>query len=171
MSHSDGISSHLPLYRLGQVDSCTACEVVPLWKPRDELRGNLGTDFKTAHADSRPDGDNEIFRTGSELFLHGLDCLWDDARQGSAPSGVNGGNGFICWIRQKDRKAVGSSDGQRDSWLVSDEGIAFADASGVIRNKDFAGMNLPQRRQAVYVRPAGSKPRTEAVLEPRKFIQ
>src|SRR5690349_16685296 len=84
---------------------------------------------------------------------------------------MNGGDALVPLICHEYWQAIGRPNGKRESWLVGDERVAFADAAGMIRNYDLAGMNLANRRQAASIGPAGAEPRPEAVLQPRKLVE
>src|SRR5260370_14386130 len=79
---------------------------------REELSGNFGADFVAAAADGRADGGEEVGRLGFEVHLHLADGFDDDALEGAAPTGVNGGDGTFFRVDEQNGDAIGALDSE-----------------------------------------------------------
>jgi len=58
-----------------------------------ELVADFRADGETAGADGGADGGDEVLRAGTEVAAEGVDAVLDDAGEGAAPAGVEGGDG------------------------------------------------------------------------------
>jgi hypothetical protein len=76
------------------------------------------------------------------VLAHCLHSFEPDFRNGTSPARVNGGHRFESNIRQQDRQAVGSSNGQQNSRFIRNQGIALPDQSSGISCKDIRGVHL-----------------------------
>jgi hypothetical protein len=113
-----------------------------------ELRGKLGTDFVTAGTDGGADGGEETGGPGAKVHLHSPDGFDDDAGQGAAPSGVDGGYGAILGVNEENGDAVGGLDAEEEAGTVGDGGVAFRGfvGGGVVLMDDI-GVDLFERNE------------------------
>ena len=85
-----------PLDGIGFVSGAEFVEPVGSFRELgEELGGDFGADFVAATADGWADGGEEVGGVGFELHLHLADSFGDDAGEGTAPAGVNGGYGAL----------------------------------------------------------------------------
>ena len=113
-----------------------------------KLSGDFGADFVAAATDGWADGGKQIARLGFEMHLQLADGFDDDAPEGTAPAGMNGGDGALLGIDEENRNAVGGLDAQEEAGAVGDGGIALAGLGrrGVDQMDDI-GMDLLQRNE------------------------
>src|SRR6185503_4343399 len=83
-----------------------AIDQVTLMSGGGKCVDELAPDLIAAPADVRPDRDDEILRTGSELAPQCIDGRHGHARDGTAPPGVHGRNGAARAIRHQERDTV-----------------------------------------------------------------
>ena len=89
-----------------------------------EFREDFLADGVAAGADAGADGGNEILRAGTELEPHAADTGLDDALDGAAPSGVEGGDYAEPAVGNQDGNAVGGLDSDEESGLGGDLSVA-----------------------------------------------
>ncbi len=77
--------------------------------------GDLGADFVAAAADGRADGSEQAIRPRAELHLHFPHGFCDDALQCAAPAGVNGGDGSLFGIDEKNGDAIGGLNAEKQA--------------------------------------------------------
>ena len=104
---------------------------------REELRGvgelafelvaNFFSDGEAARADGGADGGDEVLGAGAEVAAKGADAALDDAGEGAAPAGVEGGDGAGAGVGDEDGDAVGSEDGEEKVWVAGIEAVAAED--------------------------------------------
>ncbi len=93
------------------------------WGPVGEERGGVGevvvdlvadfgADGEAAGSDGGADGGEEVFWTGVEFVAEGGDAVLDDAGEGAAPAGVEGGDGVGAGVGDQDGDAVGGEDAE-----------------------------------------------------------
>ena len=108
-----------------------------------ELGGDFGADFVAAGADGGADGGEEVGGVGGEVHLHLADGFDDDAGEGAAPAGVDGGYGAFFGVDEEDGDAVGGLDGEEEAGAVGDGGVALAGlARGGVEEMDYVGVDL-----------------------------
>ena len=59
------------------------------------MHGDLRSDFIATHADARSHGGIEVGGRSTEVRIHFVDGMLDDARRGTAPARMNGGDNVI----------------------------------------------------------------------------
>ena len=95
---------------------------------RDEApakrRNNLLPNAVAADADSRADHRNHPVRVGMELAAHHAHNFFRQPPEGTAPAGVQCCNRPVDRVNKQDRQAVGGSNGQQDSRLPGNQGVA-----------------------------------------------
>ena len=116
-------------------------EIGGVRKLREKIGGDFGADFVAAGADGRTDGGEEIFRFAAKMHAHVADGFGGDAAQGTAPAGVDGGDGTFFGIDQQNRDAVGGLDCEQQARTIGDGsvgvdgfhwvGVELADQIGV----------------------------------------
>ena len=90
-----------------------------------ELFADFGADGEAAGADGGADGGDEVFGVGIEVLAEGVDAVLDDAGEGAAPAGVEGGDGVGAGVGYEDGDAVCGDDAEEDVGVASVEGVAF----------------------------------------------
>ena len=130
LSLLDGSSSQLTTNGLGQIHLRSLAQIVALREESGELAADLRADLKAAGADSRPDRYQQILWAGSKLASHCGNRLWRYFRHCTPPTGMDGSHRPVAQIGHQDREAVGGTNRQRDTWLVRDHRIAFAEHTG-----------------------------------------
>jgi len=89
-----------------------------------ELEPDLFAYGEAAVANGWTDGGYEVFGAGAVFELHGSDAALDDAGQGAAPAGVEGGDGAGFGVSDEDGDAVCGLDAQENAVLVGHECVA-----------------------------------------------
>jgi hypothetical protein len=122
---------HLDLKRSGQIQKgfsgmsrCGSRKTGPWVFLLKKLR-NFGTHFEAALADTGANRNKKIGRTAAIKLPHPGDCMHQDARQGSPPAGMDGGDGALYRIRNQNRKAIRNLHRYRNHFNVCNEGIPF----------------------------------------------
>ena len=109
----------------------------------EELGGDFGADFVAAAADRGADGGEEVDGLGFELHLHLADGFDDDAGEGTAPAGVDGGDGTLFGVDEENGDAVGGLDGEEEAGTVGGQGVALAGSGGrAFEEMDYVGVDL-----------------------------
>ena len=96
-----------------------------------ELFTDFGADGEAAGADGGADGGNEVFRARAEVVAEGSDAVLDDAGEGAAPAGVEGGNGMGAGVGYEDGNAVGGEDAEEEVGVAGIEGVALEEGFAV----------------------------------------
>ena len=113
---------------------------------REELGGDFGADFVAATADGWADGGEEVGGVGFVLHLHFADGLDEDALEGAAPSGVNGGDGALFGVDEENGDAIGGLDSEEKAGAVRGGGVAAARSGGCgVKKMDHIGVDLLER--------------------------
>ena len=108
-----------------------------------ELDGDLGSNFETAQANSRPDRCNQICWLRFEHLLHERHSPATDPGGGSPPARVNSGYRSLHRIDEQDRKTIGGSD-RCQAWKVGHDPVSFAERARPSISIEYdVGMNLP----------------------------
>lgn len=116
-----------PLERIGFVAGAKLVEpFCGISELRGELRGDFGADFVAAAANGGADGGQQVNGPRAEVHLHLADGFDDDAAECAAPSGVDGGDGTLLRIREKDGDAVGGLDGEKQALAIGGRSVAMA---------------------------------------------
>jgi hypothetical protein len=116
-----------PLERIGFVAGAKLVEpFCGISELRGELRGDFGADFVAAAADGGADGGQQVTGPRTEVHLHLADGFDDDAAERAAPSGVDGGDGTLLRIREKDGDAIGGLDGEKQALAIGGRSVATA---------------------------------------------
>jgi len=111
-----------------------------------ELRGKFGADFVAAAADGGADGREEIGGPRAKVHMHFPDGFDDDAGEGAAPPGVDGGYGAILGVHEENGDAVGCLDPEKEPGTVSGGGVAFRGLlRGGVEVMDDVGVDLFER--------------------------
>ena len=111
----------------------------------EELGGDFRADFVTAAADGGADGGEQVAGLGFALHLHLAEGFDDDAGEGAAPAGMDGSYSALFRVDKEDGDAVGSLDGEEESGVVGEGGIALADfLRGSVEKMDDVGVDLFQ---------------------------
>ncbi len=118
--------------------------------------GKLGFEFGThlmshnvaATANAWPDDGTQLAGSAAEMAAHLSDTLLDDARHGSAPTGMEGPDGPALTIHHENRNAVGGLHRQQQARGASDQAIASQRRGRYgIDEPDNARMDLPYLNQ------------------------
>jgi len=105
-----------PLERIGLVAGAEFIEPVrSIRKLRFEFDGNFRADFVAAAPDRRADGSEQAIWPRAELHLHFPNGFCDDALQCAAPAGMNGGDGSLLGIDEKNGDAIGSLNAEKQA--------------------------------------------------------
>ena len=105
-----------PLEGIGLVAGAEFIEPVrSIRKLRFEFDGNFRADFVAAAADGRADGSEQAIRPRAELHLHFPNGFCDDALQRAAPAGMNGGDGSLLGIDEKNGDAIGGLNAEKQA--------------------------------------------------------
>ena len=105
-----------PLERIGLVAGAEFIEPVRgIRKLRFEFDGNFRAYFVAAPADGRADGSEQAIRPRAELHLHFPNGFCDDALQRAAPAGMNGGDGSLFGIDEKNGDAIGGLNAEKQA--------------------------------------------------------
>jgi len=88
-----------------------------------ESVSDLRSDLETALAYSGADCRGEILGIAAEFKFHGLDAVLDDSLQGTAPSGVEGGDCVIFRVRYEDGQAIGGLDRHNGTGIAGEEAV------------------------------------------------
>ncbi len=116
-----------PLKRIGFFAGAGFVEIVGgVGELGRELNDEFCADFVTAGTDGWADGSKEIGRIRMETGVEFADGFFEDAGEGAAPSGVDGGDGAFFGIDEKDGDAVGGLHAEEEAWSVGERGVAFA---------------------------------------------
>ena len=81
----------------------------------DEGCGNFRAYFVAAAPDRRADGSEQAIWPRAELHLHFPNGFCDDALQCAAPAGMNGGDGSLLGIDEKNGDAIGSLNAEKQA--------------------------------------------------------
>lgn len=84
---------------------------------------------------------------------------------------MNGRDRPILTVRHEDRQTIGGADRERNPRTVGDESVAFCKATGVLRNNDYVRVYLANTGEIAGVRPSGTDPSAEAMLQPRQIVE
>jgi hypothetical protein len=105
---------------------------------------DFGADFVATAADGGAKSGENVLRLGSKLHLHAANGFLDDARECAAPTGVNGGDGALFCVHEKDGDAVGSLYAEEQAGMICDGGVAAAGLRrrGFVEKADDIGMEL-----------------------------
>ncbi len=136
-----------------------------------ELDSDLRPNLKTTNTNSRPDGDDKIFRPRAKSICHGLYRFGDDTQYNTSPSGMNRGDGAVAGVGHQNRQTVRGADRERDPRPVGDESVAFRQTSGVLRGYDYIRVNLTNRGKVRGIRPPGTDPGAKAMLQPGLLVK
>ena len=171
MARRDAISSQLPSDRLLQVHFGSLRQIIPFWKERSKLDGDLRPNLKAASSDSGSDRNHEVLRPASKFERQCLHCLRDNVRNSAAPTGVHRGHNPISAIGHQNREAIRGSNRQLNPGLIGNQGIAIAYDARMPCNENVVGVDLPRGRQPFSGRPSGGKTCTKAVAEPGEPVE
>ena len=72
------------------------------------------------------DGGDEVLRTGAVVETHAANAGFDDALDGSAPAGVEGGDDALPAIGYQNRDAIGGLHGEQQAGLGGDLAVGAA---------------------------------------------
>ena len=135
-----------PLNGIGLVTSAEFVEPLGgIGELGKKLGGDFGADFVAAATDGWADGGKQIARLGFEMHLQLADGFDDDAPEGTAPAGMNGGDGALFGIDEENRNAVSGLDAQEEARTVGDGGIALTGLGRCdVEKVDDVGMDLFQ---------------------------
>ncbi len=96
-----------PLKRIGLFAGARLIEPVGgIGELRAELRDKFRAHFIAAATYGRAKSSEKVGRPGAKVHVELADCFLHDAREGAAPTGVDGRNGAALWIDKKDGNAV-----------------------------------------------------------------
>jgi holo-[acyl-carrier protein] synthase len=113
-----------------------------------EVGGDFGADFVAATADRGADRGEEIFRVGFEFHLHLADGFDNDAGEGAAPAGVDGGDDAFFRIDYQHRGAIGRAHAEEQSLVVCGQCVAFGLLAWIrVDDPHDVGMNLVERHE------------------------
>ncbi len=96
-----------------------------------ELVADFGSDGEAAGTDGRADGGDEVFWLGAEVAAEGIDAVLDDAGEGAAPAGVEGGDGVGAGVGEEDGDAVGGEDAEEEVGVAGREGVAVEEGFAI----------------------------------------
>ena len=110
------------------------------------MNRDFGADFIAAAADRRADGGEDVAGLGFELHLHLADGFRNDALEGAAPTGMNGGDGAPFRVDEENWNAIGGLDAQEEAGAAGGGGVALAEFRRCrVEKMDYIGMDLFQR--------------------------
>ncbi len=113
-----------------------------------KLGGDFGADFVAAATDGGADSGKQIARLGFEMHLQLADGFDDDAPEGAAPAGMNGGDSALFGIDEENRNAISGLDAQEEARTVGDGGIALTGLGRCdVEKVDDVGMDLFKRNE------------------------
>ena len=116
-----------PLERIGLFAGARLIEVIGgISELGAELGDKVGGDFVAARANGGADGRKKMRRLAAEFEGHAANGFLRDASQRAAPSGMDGGDGALFWIHQKNRHAIGGLHTKKNARLAGGRGVAFA---------------------------------------------
>jgi hypothetical protein len=138
------------------------------WKLRLKFFGDFLADFIAALADARAEPCDHLFRAGAELHLHSPDSFFRNAAKRAAPSGMDGGDGTMFRIGEKNRNAIRRLHNEKHAALPREERISLWRFTGAINTTidamHYVGMYLSQRNDAHLAR-SDSAEKFLAILE------
>jgi len=85
------------------------------WKLSGERGSDFRADFVAASANCRADRDDHVFGARAELHAHAAKRFLRDARERSAPTCVNCGDGAARGVREENRNAIRGLHGEQDA--------------------------------------------------------
>jgi len=137
------------------------------WELSGKCGGNIGTDFVAAAADGRAERRNDVFCARAEFHAHAAKRFLRDARQRSAPAGVDCGNGTVFRVGEKNRHAVGGLYGKQEMRCVGEQRVATQRLDRCIGRGRKCGANqigveLPKRGERPIAR-SGSRQKLLAI--------
>ena len=120
-----------PLERVGFLAGAKFVEPFgSVGKLGEEGGGDLGANFVATAADRRAKRGEQVRGSGAKLHVHAADGFHGDALQSATPSGVNGSDGALAGIDEKNRDAIGGLDAEEKAPLVGGGGVAAARFGG-----------------------------------------
>jgi len=90
-----------------------------------EFPGDFVANFVAAPADAGAERDKNVFRTRAELHAHAPQRFLGDAFESSAPPSVDRGDSAGSIVGQKNGDAIGSLNGEQETWFASQECVAL----------------------------------------------
>src|SRR5262245_58459598 len=92
----------------------------------DQQTRNVLLDLVAARTDGRSQGCFDYAGRNTVLTFQELNHLWRDARQGSAPAGMNHRHDAFLRYDKEDRHTISGEDSQKGFFLFRLHAIAFA---------------------------------------------
>jgi hypothetical protein len=155
-----------PLERVGLVAGAKFVEPFgSVGKLGEEGGGDLRADFVATTADSGAENGEQIRRSGAKLHVHAADGFHGDTLQSATPSGVNGSDGALIGIDEKNWNTVGGLDAQEKARPVCDGSVTAAGT----RRRDFEHVN--DVRVELFQGDKSKIPCTESRLEKTAIFQ
>ena len=111
---------------------------------KPEPPGYVVAYFIAARADPWADRDRYLLCRSAEIRAHGVKRSTDDALLGSTPPGVDGRDGAVLGIGQKDWKTVGRANGESDARTICNQRVTLARATRTARDETSRGVDLLQ---------------------------
>ena len=115
-----------PLERIGFFAAARFVEVIGgIGELRGELRDQFGADFVAAGTNAWAYCRKKIARIGLKAGVKFTNGFFEDAGQSAAPAGVNGGDGAVLGIDEKDGDAIGGLNAEKKAGSFGKRGVAF----------------------------------------------
>lgn len=155
-----------PLEGVGLIAGAKLVEPFGSIRKLSQIGGrDFGANFVATAADRRAERGEQIDRFGGEFHLHHSDGFCDDALQGASPTRVDGGDGSLLGIDEKNRDTVGGLDAEKKSRLVCDRCVTTAGVSRRgFEHVDDVGVKLFQGDERK-IRCAESREETAAIFQ------
>jgi len=138
-----------PLQRIGFIAGARLIEKAGgIGELRVEFGDEFRADFVAAGADGRAESGKEIGGFAAKFKAQAAHGLFGDTGERALPTRMNGGDGALFGIDEKDWNAIGSLHGKEQAGTIRDGSVAFARVSGRGGEKvNHVGVNLLERGQ------------------------
>jgi len=137
-----------PLQRIGLIAGARLIEIAGgVSELRGEFGYEVGADLVTAGADGGAESGEEISRLAAKFEAQAADGLFGNAGERALPTGMNGGDGALFGINEKNRDAIGGLHGEKQAGVIRGRGVALAGVGGRGGEEaNYVGVNLLERR-------------------------
>ena len=133
-----------PLQRIGFIASARLIEIAGgIGELRVEFGDELRADLVATGADGRAESGKEIGGFAAKFKAQAAHGLFGDTSERALPTRMNGGDGALFGIDEKDWNAIGGLHGEKQAGPIRDGGVAFARVARRAGEKvNHVGVNL-----------------------------
>jgi hypothetical protein len=116
-----------PLERVGLVAGSEFVKPVgSVWELGFELDGDFRADLVAAAADGRAEGGEQVRGLRAEIHLHPANGFYHDATECAPPSGMDGRDGALFGIDEKNGDAVGGLNAEEQAGAIGGGSVTAA---------------------------------------------